>query len=118
MDDININELEYQALLFDFYGELLTQKQKDIYSDHICDDLTVSEIAEAQGVSRQAAHDLLKRTAKLLDGYEEKLGLVKKFLRIKEDIRQINELAENSKLDLNSRLERIKTTAEGLLEEF
>ena len=68
-----------QGLLYDFYGELLTEHQRHIYEDVVFHDMSLSEIAEEQGISRQGVHDLIKRCDKLLSGYEQKLGLVQKF---------------------------------------
>lgn len=101
---MDIKAMEYQALLFDFYGELLTDKQKEYYEDHVCNDLTVSEIAQERGVSRQAAHDLIKRTGKILEEYEQKLHLVDRFLKIKQQVLEIDELAQKEKLNKISEL--------------
>ena len=60
-----------QNLLYDFYGELLNDHQKKIYEDAIYNDLSLSEIADEYGISRQGVHDLIKRVTKTLDGYEE-----------------------------------------------
>ena len=81
-----------QALLYDFYGELLTEHQKQIYEDFILNDLSLSEIAEERGISRQGVHDLVKRCNKILKDYEEKLHLVEKFLVIRTKVNQIHEL--------------------------
>ena len=62
-----------QALLFDFYGELLTKHQKQIYEDVVLNDLSLSEAAENYGITRQGVHDLIKRCNRILKGYEEKL---------------------------------------------
>lgn len=67
------------ALLADFYGPLLTEKQRTIWDLHYEQDLSLVEIAEAEKISRQAVYDLLKRTEKILRGYETKLGLVHRF---------------------------------------
>ena len=69
------------TLLLDFYGELLTDKQREIYGAYFLYDLSLSEIAEQQTVSRQAVHDVVKRTEKILFRYEDKLGLVEKHLK-------------------------------------
>lgn len=90
-----------QGLLYDFYGELLTGHQQEIYESVVYENLSLGEIAEAEGISRQAVHDIVKRCDKTLLGYEEKLGLVARFARIKEKISQINELSvrfENGQL--------------------
>ena len=87
-----------QALLFDFYGELLTKHQKQIYEDVVLNDLSLSEIADEQGISRQGVHDLVKRCDKILDSYEQKLYLVTRFARIKDKIQRINMLTDNEEI--------------------
>ncbi|MDE7247943.1 MAG: YlxM family DNA-binding protein [Lachnospiraceae bacterium] len=82
-----------QGLLYDFYGELLTRHQQEIYESVVYENLSLGEIAEAEGVSRQAVHDIVKRCDKMLLGYEEKLKLVARFESIREKIAQINELS-------------------------
>ena len=82
-----------QALLYDFYGELLNDHQKEIYEDYVLDNLSLSEIAEEHGISRQGVHDLIKRADKALNQYENKLGLIRKFVNIKEKVNQINEIS-------------------------
>ena len=82
-----------QGLLYDFYGELLTRHQQEIYESVVYENLSLGEIAEAQGVSRQAVHDIVKRCDKTLLGYEEKLKLVARFESIKEKISQIDQLS-------------------------
>ena len=66
------------TMLYDFYGELLTDHQKQIY-EYYLDDYSLSEIAAEAGISRQGVHDLIKRCNKILSDYEDKLGLVAKF---------------------------------------
>ena len=86
-----------QTLLFDFYGELLTKHQQRIYEDVVCNDMSYSEVAAQQGVSRQGIHDLIKRCNRQLEEYEAKLHLVEKFLDIQgkvRDMRREMELAE------------------------
>lgn len=82
-----------QGLLYDFYGELLTKHQQEIYESVVYENLSLGEIAEAQGISRQAVHDIVKRCDKTLLGYEEKLKLVARFESIKEKISQIDQLS-------------------------
>ena len=72
-----------QTYLYDFYGELLTQHQRQIYNDYVLDNLSISEIADENGISRQAVHDQIKKIDRILAGYEEKLHLVEKFIDIK-----------------------------------
>jgi hypothetical protein len=65
--------------LFEFYGQLLTDKQQEILQEYCILDLTFGEISEELGISRQAVYDTIKRSEKQLDQYEEKLGLVVRF---------------------------------------
>lgn len=83
-----------QGLLYDFYGELLTSHQQEIYESIVYENLSLGEIAEEQGISRQAVHDIVKRCDRTLLGYEEKLKLVARFASIKEKISEINRLSE------------------------
>lgn len=83
-----------QGLLYDFYGELLTDHQKAIYEDVVINDMSLSEIAREQGISRQGVHDMIKRCDRILNGYEEKLGLVEKFLKTKKMVEEIHRLTE------------------------
>ena len=86
-----------QGLLYDFYGELLTGHQRTIYEDVVFNDLSLSEIAREQGISRQGVHDLIKRCDRILSDYEEKLGLVNKFLKTKQMVEQIHSLTRDFK---------------------
>ena len=83
-----------RTLLYDFYGELLTKRQQQIYESVVLEDYSLSEVAEELNISRQGVHDMIRRCDKALEGYEEKLHLVEKFLSIKEKVAQIHKLAE------------------------
>lgn len=86
-----------QGLLYDFYGELLTEHQRAVYEDAVYNDMSLSELADAYEVSRQGIHDLLKRCDKILLGYEDKLHLVEKFTKIKgllHDMKETEQLSE------------------------
>ena len=91
----SMEEKVEQAYLYDFYGELLNEHQRRIYEDFVFNDLSLGEIASCEGISRQGVHDLIKRCNKMLEGYEEKLHLVKKFLETKQKVEKINKLAES-----------------------
>lgn len=82
------------ALLFDFYGQLLTKKQIEIVDMYYNNDLSLGEISEQQGISRQGVYDTLKRAEKTLYEYEEKLGLVDRFLKQKESMKKIIEMLD------------------------
>ena len=83
-----------RTLLYDFYGELLTDHQKEIYEQFILEDLSLGEIARDAGISRQGVHDLVKRCNRTLQEYEEKLHLVSRFLTVKEQIHKRREILD------------------------
>lgn len=85
------------GLLYDFYGELLTEHQKNVYEDYVYNDYSISEIAEEYEISRQGASDLIKRINKLLEGYENKLKLVERFDSIKKKIETIESMSDEDK---------------------
>ena len=113
-----MDEILKQSLLYDFYGELLTEHQKEIYEQFIVEDLSLSEIAKDAGISRQGVHDLIKRCNKILEEYEAKLHLVEKFLTIKEKVHQINGLLEHSKTDESQLLQDIRKISGEIIEEL
>ena len=94
----SIEKLEWKGMLYDFYGELLTEHQKKIYENAVFDDLSLSEIAVELGISRQGVHDILKRCDKILAEYEKKLHLVEKFAKIKQMAQEINTLTDDKKI--------------------
>ena len=89
---IVVERIVKRTLLYDFYGELLTDHQKRIYEDVVFNDLTISEVAREQGTSRQSVHDMIKRCDKLLEEYEQKLRLLDKFLKTREKVEEIHGL--------------------------
>lgn len=72
-----------QGMLYDLYGELLTEHQQKVYGELVNEDLSLSEIAELNGITRQGVHDLIRRCDKILEAYEEKLHLLEN--KLKED---------------------------------
>lgn len=109
-----------RTMLFDFYGELLTEHQRSIYEDAVYNDLSLGEIAQERGISRQGVHDLLRRCDKILQGYEEKLHLVEKFSEAKKKVEEIERLtsAADGREDLQERLEIIRGLSMQLLQEL
>ncbi|MEL1134075.1 YlxM family DNA-binding protein [Desulfitobacterium sp. THU1] len=79
------------ALLADFYGPLLTPKQGRIWDLHYEQDFSLVEIAESENISRQAVYDLLKRTEKILHGYEDKLGLIRRFVVERNKLSEVHQ---------------------------
>ena len=107
------------AYLYDFYGELLNEHQRQIYEDFVLNDLSLGEIAAEEGISRQGVHDMVKRCSKKLMDYENKLHLVEKFLSIKEDVAQIHQLAQQMKESSDEQiLLEIETISNQILEEL
>ena len=98
-----------QGFLYDFYGELLTEHQRQVYEDVVFGDMSLSEIAEQDGISRQGVHDLIKRCDRILNDYESKLHLVSRFTSIKEKLMQINAVTTQ---------ETVKKLANEILEEL
>ncbi|MEG0688502.1 MAG: YlxM family DNA-binding protein [Hungatella sp.] len=100
-----------QGILYDFYGELLTDHQKHVYEEVVFNDLSLGEIAKEQGISRQGVHDLIKRCDKILTDYEEKLQLVHKFHQTKRMVEEIRQLTkdyqETLDMSLIHRIEQI-----------
>lgn len=81
-----------QGLLYDFYGELLTAHQRQVYEAAVYDDLSLSEIAEEFGITRQGVHDLLKRCDRILQDYEKHLHMLERFRKTKADAARIRQL--------------------------
>ena len=82
-----------QTYLYDFYGELLTKRQQQIYESVVLEDYSLSEVAEELNISRQGVHDMVRRCDRALEEYEEKLHLVEKFVNIRAQVQRIHELA-------------------------
>ena len=83
-----------RSLLLDFYGELLTEKQRRTCELHWNEDLSLAEIAEQGGLSRQGVWDILRRAETALREYESKTGLVGRFLERREQIAAIRDRLE------------------------
>ena len=100
------------SLLLDFYGPLLTDKQRMSLQLHHEDDMSLGEIAEELGVSRQAVHDNLQRARHILNDYESRLHLVAQY-EAREQV--INELKDTLPADVlsQSRVQQLLTQMEG-----
>ena len=82
-----------RTMLFDFYGELLTDKQREYYDLHYNEDLSLYEIAEQRGVSRQAVWDIIRRAEAVMLELEEKTGFIARAERRRQVIEEIRVLA-------------------------
>lgn len=120
-----------QSLLYDFYGELLNEHQKEVFSAAVFDDMSYSELAEEYGVSRQAAFDLVRRINKKLEKFEESLGLLDRFMAAKDkmdeltkSVEEIKKTLENSDIDdkirrkLSRELDNVSGEAREVFETF
>jgi uncharacterized protein len=106
------------AMLYDFYGELLTPRQKEILQYYYGENLSLGEIAQELCISRQAVHDTIHKAERSLCGYEEKLGIIERFQHTEADKKKavseieyiINELT-GSRSDSSDKLiiERLRT---------
>ncbi|HAP33218.1 MAG TPA: DNA-binding protein [Lachnospiraceae bacterium] len=74
-----IDEIVRLSMLYDFYGPLLTDRNRQIFEDYIVNDMSLSEIADDIGITRQGVRDSIKRSEKALSHYEDKLQLVARF---------------------------------------
>lgn len=114
------------ALLLDFYGEMLTEKQRTFISYYYNEDLSLSEIAANEGITRQGVRDAIKRAEGQLINMEERLGLVTRFENTKSGLGEIIELSEEiaaynrrntlSK-EINDATAKIKAVAQTLMAE-
>lgn len=102
------------SLLYDFYGQLLTNRQRDAMQLYHEENFSLAEIAHEFAISRQGVHDALKNAEKSLYEYEQKLGLVAKFAKTREVVLQIDNKLDvlingnNNNKDLINKLEDIK----------
>ena len=87
------------AVLFDYYGKLLSDKQYNVVDQHCNEDLSLREIAEINGISKQGISDILSRAEKKLRFYEDELKLISKFDKINSSLKEINLLIEKSKIE-------------------
>jgi len=80
------DETLQKAMLFDFFGDLLTDKQQEYFDLYYNEDLSLSEIAESAGISKQGVYDIISRAEKTLVETEQKTGIIKKWLEVRSEI--------------------------------
>jgi len=100
------NSAVMRSMLFDFYGELLTDKQREYFDLRYNEDLSLGEIAEQCGISRQGVWDIIRRAEAAMTEIEEKTGLIKRFLE------------RNAQIDKIIRELRDKGTEPGILKQL
>ncbi len=121
--DKALQDIVELSILYDFYSELLGEHKKEIFGEYIMNDLSLGEIAQDAGISRQGVHDIIKRCSVKLRDYEKKLGLKTRFESIKADAEQIRELTEQIRTasdeeERGALADRIETVTAGLIEKL
>ena len=111
------NQTFRMTMLFDFYGELLTERQKEFYELYYDEDLSLSEIAENYGISRQGVRDVIVRAEAYMTEIEDKTGLVKRFMQRTPHLERIEAAADelrrlNDRRDEDSRIAELVTVIE------
>ena len=101
------NSRVMRSMLFDFYGELLTDKQREYFDLHYNEDLSLAEIAEQSGISRQGVWDIIRRAEAAMTEVEEKTGLIKRFnernaalAEIRSELTELGGMAEGRAQEL------------------
>ena len=100
----------------------MTEHQKEIFGEHVLNDMTPTEIAADYGITRQAAYDMIRRCNKILEGYEDRLQLVRKFLMTKEKVKEIHTLSQRilheDKEQMKKDIEQIEYVSNRILEDL
>ena len=113
------------TMLFDFYGDVLTDRQKEFYDLYYNEDLSLGEIAENYGITRQGVRDVIVRAEATLTELEDKTGLIKRFHTMRAQLEQLlqdaSRIAELAARQDSAELEilalRVRDEAEALLKE-
>lgn len=112
------------TLLLDFYGDMLTDKQREVVESYYNDDLSLAEISEERGITRQGVRDAIKRSEQQLIEMEERLGLAKRFRKFQEALTdicdcalKIKELNAGANTDIDENVAEIITTTSELVDE-
>lgn len=116
MGDVVSKDFVKIGILYDFYGNLLTQKQKDVFSLYYSENMSLAEIADEFQISRQAVHDTLKNAESALEGYESALELIKKTERREKLAKNAYKLIEEcmKSNDIEKILQELKDTVEAM----
>lgn len=115
---IDMEKIVEQGLLYDFYGELLTEHQRKVYEDAVYRDYSLSEIAQEYNISRQGVHDLIKRCNTALQEYEDKLHLIDKFIKIRDKVNQIQDMTHQADSGRDEVMNGIRQLSQDILEEL
>ena len=91
------NQTYRMTMLFDFYGELLTQRQREFFDLYYNEDLSLGEIAENNDITRQGVRDVIVRAERTMQEVEDKTGLIRRFLQVREKLDAIQAAAAELK---------------------
>ena len=94
-----------KTLLYDYYGELLTDHRREIYEEVVFNDMSLSEAAAEYGISRQGIHDMIRRCDQAMEAYEEKLHLVRQAEAVRKTVLLLNQKLDETGMDEKSRQE-------------
>ena len=97
------NQTLEMCLLLDFYGDMLTDKQKELFDLYYNEDLSLAEISENVGITRQGVRDSIVRAEHILRDMEEKLSLVRRYGRIEADLQRVTQLNQQIRLVNNGK---------------
>ena len=108
------NQAYRMALLYDFYGDMLTDRQKEFFDLYYNEDLSLSEIAENYGITRQGVRDVIVRAEGIMQELEDKTGIIRRFQRMQEQFSDIERAADgilaiNSEHSYDSDIETLAT---------
>ena len=108
------NQAFRMAVLFDFYGDMLTDRQKEFFDLYYNEDLSLSEIAENYGITRQGVRDVIVRAEGIMQELEDKTGIIRRFQRMQEQFSDIERAADgilaiNSEHSYDSDIETLAT---------
>lgn len=111
------------ALLFDFYGDTLTDRQKEFYDLYYNEDLSLSEIAENYGISRQGVRDVIVRAEASLTELEDKTGIIRRFHVMQDQLKGVQAdidaiASRNSQLYQDNELETLTNRISGVLDKL
>ena len=95
-----MDSLTRRLMMFDLYGDLLTSKQREVYDLYHQQDLSLGEIAELWRVSRASVHDLLRRTDKVLERYEEAMSLLADHIKRQKTLKALADCLEAGSTDI------------------
>lgn len=120
------NQAYRMALLYDFYGDMLTDRQKEFYDLYYNEDLSLAEIAENYGITRQGVRDVIVRAEAILTELEDKTGIIRRFHKMQEQLQSVDDAMDQivqmnedrfQDLDLDRICKDIKATLAQLKQE-